>query len=80
MIESGQARNESDLARQIGVSRVTVNHFISLLKLTPVVIQAVEQMGDPMPKRYVTERRLRSLVKLPSARQRAMITDILKYL
>lgn len=67
MIESGQARNESDLARQIGVSRVTVNHFISLLKLTPDVIQAVEQMGDPMPKRYVTERRLRVYIKDPAS-------------
>jgi len=76
MIESGQARNESDLARQIGVSRVTVNHFISLLKLTPEVIETVEQMGDPMPKRYVTERKLRSLVKLPSERQRTIINQI----
>jgi hypothetical protein len=77
MIESGQARNESDLARQIGVSRVTVNHFISLLKLTPEVIQTVEQMGDPMPKRYITERRLRSLVKLPGERQRTIIQTVL---
>ena len=76
MIESGQARNESDLARQIGVSRVTVNHFVTLLKLAPEVIKAVEQMGDPMPKRYVTERRLRALVKLPSERQRAKIKTI----
>jgi len=79
MIESGQARNESDLARQIGVSRVTVNHFISLLKLPPEVIQTVEGMGDPMPKRYITERRLRSLVKLPSARQRAEINSTIQH-
>jgi hypothetical protein len=38
VIKSGQARNEADLARNIGVSRGTVNHFISLLKLTPEVI------------------------------------------
>jgi hypothetical protein len=55
---------------------VTVNHFVTLLKLAPEVIEAVEQMGDPMPKRYVTERKLRSLVKLPSARQRAIIKDL----
>jgi biotin operon repressor len=77
MIESGQAQNESDLARQIGVSRVTVNHFVTLLKLTPEVIEAVEQMGDPMPKRYVTERRLRSLVKLPSERQKTLIEQLI---
>jgi len=76
MIDLGQARNESDLARQIGVSRVTVNHFIALLKLTPDVIEAIEEMGDPMSKRYITERRLRSIVKLPSERQRAIIEDL----
>jgi len=63
MIETDQAKNESDLARKIGISRVTVNHFISLLKLIPEVIETVEQMGDPMPKRYITERRLRSIIK-----------------
>jgi len=77
MIESGQARNESDLARQIGTSRVTVNHFVTLLKLPPDVIEAVEALGDPMPKRYITERRLRSIVKLPSEKQRAIIEDII---
>ena len=73
LIDSGDARNESDLARQIGTSRVTVNHFVTLLKLTPEVIEAVEALGDPMPKRYITERRLRSIVKLPSKKQRAII-------
>jgi hypothetical protein len=73
MIESGQARNEADLSRQIGVSRVTVNHFISLLKLTPEVIQAIEGISDPMPKRYITERRLRSIVKLPREKQIVMV-------
>jgi hypothetical protein len=73
IIESGQVRNEADLARQIGVSRVTVNHFISLLKLTPEVIQAIENIGDPMPKRYITERRLRSIVKLPKEKQIVMV-------
>ncbi len=73
IIDSGQARNESDLARQIGISRVRVNHFISLLRLVPEVIQTIENMGDPMPKRLITERKLRSIVKIPSEKQRAMI-------
>jgi len=75
--DTGEARNESDLARQIGTSRVTVNHFVTLLKLTPDVIEAVEALGDPMPKRYITKRRLRSIVKLPSEKQRAIIDDII---
>jgi len=76
LIDSGEARNESDLARQIGTSRVTVNHFVTLLKLTPEVIEAVEALGDPMPKRYITERRLRSIIKLPSEKQRAIIDTL----
>lgn len=50
-----------------------VNHFISLLKLAPEVIQKIEKIGDPMPKRYITERKLQSLVKIPKENQRAII-------
>ncbi|MFH1797867.1 MAG: hypothetical protein ABH844_00750 [Candidatus Omnitrophota bacterium] len=75
-IDSGEARNESNIARQIGASRVTVNHFVALLKLTPEVIEAVEALGDPLPKRYITERLLRSIVKLPSEKQRAIIEEL----
>ena len=78
MIESGQARNEADLSRQIGVSRVTVNHFITLLKLTPEVIQLIEEIGDPMPKRYITERRLRSIVKLPREKQIVVVGGFIR--
>lgn len=77
MIDTSKARNESDLAQQIGVSRVAGNYFITLLKLTPEVIEAVERIGDPMPKRYITERRLRSIVKISSEKQKAMIKPII---
>ncbi len=73
MIDSGKAKNESDLARQIGVSRVHVNHFITLLKLAPEIIRLVEEMSDPMPQRYISERKLRSIAKLPSEKQRAIM-------
>ena len=78
VIKSGQARNEADLARNIGVSRGTVNHFISLLKLMPEVIQAIENIGDPMPKRYITERRLRSIVKLPREKQIVVVGGFIR--
>ena len=78
MIESGQARNEADLSRQIGVSRVTVNHFITLLKLTPEVIQSIEEIGDPMPKRYITKRRLGSIVKLPREKQIVVVGGFIR--
>jgi hypothetical protein len=69
MIETGQAKNESDLARKIGVSRVRVCQYVRLLSLDDSVIKTLEQLGDPMPKRYVTERRLRSILKEPKGKQ-----------
>ncbi len=73
MIKDSPAKSEADLARKLGISRVLVNHFITLLKLATEVIQKIEQIGDPMPKRYITERKLRSIVKMPSERQIAII-------
>jgi len=46
LIETGEARNESDLAQKMGISRVRVNHFIRLLKLDASIIQIIEKLGD----------------------------------
>ena len=63
MIETGEAKNESDLARKIGISRVRVNHFIRLLKLDASIIQTIEKLGDPLQSRIITERMLRPYVR-----------------
>jgi hypothetical protein len=49
--------------------RIVVNRFIALLKLVPEVIQTMEELGDPMSEPYISERRLRSIVKLPGKKQ-----------
>jgi len=70
MIETGQAKNESDLARKIGVSRVRVCQYVRLLSLDGFVIKALEQLGDPLTERVITERRLRPyLTKTPKEQQ-----------
>lgn len=58
MIESGQAKNESDLARKIGISRVRVCQYVRLLSLDASIVKALEQLGDPFTDRVITERRL----------------------
>lgn len=65
MIESGQAKNESDLARKMGISRVRIWQYTSLLNLNASLVEAVVALGDPMPKRLVTERQLRQMLKSP---------------
>jgi hypothetical protein len=76
MIESGQAKNESDLARKVGISRVRIWQYTSLLGLNASLVQAVEALGDPMPKRLITERQLRQMLKNPKEQEK--ILDSLK--
>ncbi len=77
MIDSGEVKNQSDLARKLGVSRVRISQVLSLLKLDVIVIDAIEKLGDSMPKCYISEHKLRSLVKLLNERQRAIIKSII---
>ena len=48
MIESDQAKNESDLARKIGIYRVRIWQYTSLLGLNASLVQAIEVLGDPI--------------------------------
>jgi len=59
LIETGEARNESDLARKMGISRVRVYQFIKLLRLDTLIIRSIEKLGDPLTSRMITERMLR---------------------
>lgn len=63
MIESGQAKNESDLARKIGISRVRVCQYVRLLSLDDSIVKALDQLGDPLTERMITERRLRPYLR-----------------
>ena len=58
MMDSGEVRNQTDLAIKLGVSKVHVSRVISLLKLNSDLLDAVEKLGNPMPTRIVTERML----------------------
>ncbi|KPJ86322.1 MAG: hypothetical protein AMS17_12920 [Spirochaetes bacterium DG_61] len=76
MIETGEVKNQSDLAHKLGVSRVRISQILSLLKLDIEQIEFIAKLGDPMPKRYISERKLRSLVKLSNERQKSIIESI----
>jgi len=72
MIESGQAKNESDLARKIGVSRVRVCQYVRLLSLDASIVKALEQLGDPLKERVITERRLRPYLRKTPKEQKVI--------
>ena len=62
MIDKGQVKNQSDLARKIGISRARVTQVMNLLKLDKSIIDHLEQIGDPMDKKIISERELRKII------------------
>jgi len=77
MIKNGVADSESDLARQLGISRVRVNQIIRLLKLEEI-INSIERLGDPLSSRIVTERMLRQYVGRRFKDQQYILQAIIK--
>ena len=58
MIDNGQAKNQSYLARKLSISRVRIHQILSLLKLDSLIIQELENFGDLLKSKIITERKL----------------------
>jgi uncharacterized phage-associated protein len=61
MIDSGDAKNQAELARIQGISRARVTQILNLLKLDKRIIDNLEQIGDPMERKGISERELRKI-------------------
>jgi len=79
MIDNGQVKNQSELARKFGTSRVRICQILSLLKLDSLIIQELEKLGDPFEAKIITERMLRPYVNKSQQEQKLLI-NILKTL
>ena len=79
MIDNRQVKNQSGLARKLGISRVRIHQILSLLKLDSLIIQELERLGDPLKSRIITERTLRPYVN-KSFREQKELLYILKTL
>jgi len=79
MIDNGQVKNQSDLARKLGISRARVTQNLDLLKLDSLIIQELENFGDPLKSRIITERTLRPYVNKSQQEQKVLL-NILKIL
>ena len=62
MIDNGQAKNQAELARKLGISRARVTQILNLLKLDKSIINNLEQIGDPMDRKKISERGLRKII------------------
>jgi hypothetical protein len=79
MIDNRQVKNQSSLARKLGVSRVHIHQILSLLKLDSLIIQELERLGDPLKSKIITERMLRPYVN-KSLQEQKVLLNILKTL
>ena len=64
MINLGEAKNQAELARIKGISRARVTQILNLLKLDKKIIDNLEQIGDPMDRKVISERELRKIIHL----------------
>ena len=62
MIDTGEAKNQAELARTKGISGVRVTQILNLLKLDKSIINNLEQIGDPMDEKVLSERELRKTI------------------
>ena len=56
-----QRLTQAELARELGVTRTRVTQMLNILKLPEEVLARVRDYGDPMERRLVTERKLRTV-------------------
>jgi len=62
MINSGEVKNQSELAKLKGISRARVTQILNLLKLGKNIIDNLKQIGDPMDKKVISERGLCKII------------------
>jgi len=62
MIDLRKIKNQAELARIKGISRARVTQILNLLKLDESIIENLEQIGDPMDKKVISERALRKII------------------
>jgi DNA repair protein RadC len=77
MIDSGEAKNQAELARIKGISRARVTQILNLLKLDFLIIKELEKLGDPLKAKIITERMLRPYVN-KSQQEEKVLLDFLK--
>jgi len=62
-LDTGEARNQADIARREGVTRARVTQVLGLLRLAPEIQETILAMPKVSCRPAITERALRSIVQ-----------------
>ncbi|MBA7548223.1 hypothetical protein ES705_40670 [subsurface metagenome] len=80
MIDNDQAKNQSGLARKLGISRARVTQILDLLKLDSLIVEELEKFGDPLKSNVISERMLRPYINKPFVGQKALLNILKSFL
>lgn len=64
LLASGQAKNQADISRREGISRVRVTQVMRLLRLAPEIQQHILAMPETIHRQVISERALRPIAHL----------------
>ncbi len=77
MIDFGEVKSQSELAKLKCISRARVTQILRLLKLDSLIIQELEKFSDPIKAKIISERILRPYVNKCPQEQKTLL-NILK--
>jgi len=75
MLEDGEVNNRSDLARKTGLTGARVTQILNLLELPDSVIRNLCSISEPQKIAFFSERRLRSITRLPRAKEQIKVSS-----
>jgi hypothetical protein len=78
LLESGEVRNQAEIARREGVTRARGTQAMGLLRLAPEIQQHILSMPNAVRQPAITERALRPIAQLEdTADQRAQFEELI---
>ena len=77
MINSGEAKNQSEPVRLKGISRARITQILRLLKFDSLILQELEKFDDLFKAKIIPERMLRSYVN-KSQQEQTALPNVLK--
>ena len=81
LIESGEVRNQTEIARREGITRARVTQVMATLRLAPEIRQHILSMPETVRQPAINERALRPIAQLDDpADQRACFDRLVEHI
>ncbi len=76
MIETDEVKNQSELAKKLGISRARVSQVLAILNLDEKLMSAIEQLGNPMHGKIVSISMLSKYLKNPELHKNELMSRL----